>query len=305
MEVSGIDTLAYWLGDDLESLLRQLGGEIESVEELTRLVSAQQRKASFKLTLKDGRLFKARRFKPESHSAVIALAPLLDKFNFSRIVATCGKVAIAQWISGTAMGPDSVTDEQAHSAGVLLARVHTITDLPADLLDRVPDVRWYTNKTSRYLAALVDRGALESALAKRIAEIAVARQPDNFEAGLIHGDFCADNMVISDDGEIYVIDNESLALRALDYDVARCWSRWPMAGGLRQAFAEGYERYRSLHAFNAHVEFWAINAFALTAHVHVNHHKPCQPALRALERISRGDMENLWPDLSSSHAISN
>lgn len=292
------EALAARFGDDLQELVRQLGIKIDSAEEITRLISARQRKASFKLTLTDGRLFKARRFKtPDHFSSVVALSPLIEDLHFSRIVAAHGMASIEQWIGGSPLSAKAVTEGQAHWAGSLLGQLHKITDLPQDLLARAPDVNWYSSKINTHLAALVARGALEPALAEKIFELALECQPASFDVGLTHGDFCADNMVIRDNGEIFVVDNESLGLGALDYDIARCLTRWPMNEALRKAFLEGYQRHRSLQVFASHQEFWAIKALSLTVYVHFNHNRSCEPSLAALEQIADGAGDRSWLDL--------
>lgn len=292
------ETLAAWFGNDLQILVRQLGIEIDSAEEITCLTSARQRKASFKLTLTDGRLFKARRFRTlDRFSSAVALAPFIEDLHFSRIVAAHGMASIEQWIAGSPLSADAVSERQANWAGALLGQLHTITDLPPDLLARAPAGSWYNNKINTHLTALVARGALEPALAEKIFELALERQPATFDVGLIHGDFCADNMVISDNGEIFVVDNESLGLGAFDYDIARCLTRWPMNEALRKAFVEGYQRHRSLQVFSSHLEFWAIKALSLTVYVHFNHNRSCEPSLAALKQIVGGAGDRLWLDL--------
>lgn len=292
------EALAGRFGDDLEVLVRQLDGEIESAEELTRLTSDRQTKASFKLIFKDGRLFKARRFKTiDDWSSVVALSPLLDELHFSRVIAGYGMATVEEWVAGYPLSMEDVTETQARGAGALLGHLHTITDLPTDLLPRAPDGNWYTDAINTHLAALVEQGVLESVSAQKIYEAAVHDQPARFAVGLIHGDFCADNMIVKEDSEIVVIDNETLRLGALDFDIARCWCRWPMTEPLRRAFAEGYQRYRTLEGIDAHREFWAIKALSQSVFVHVKHKKRCQPALDALKRIGSGARGDLWPHL--------
>jgi len=299
MDIVGREALARWLGDDLAELMKQIGGELESAEELTVLVSPRQRKASFKLTLLDGRVFKARRMKSSTRwASVVALSPLVENMPFAGVIAAHGMSCIEQWIPGTPLRAESVTPDQARRAGEVLGRLHT-TSLPSpELLKTAPDGSWYRNRLDRHLAALVVRGALGHATARRIFTSAVEHQPATFEIGLIHGDFSADNIVIKDDGEIAVIDNESLRLAALDFDLARCRTRWPMTEVIAGAFVDGYQCYRSPETAGADKTFWEICALALTAYAQTNHNKPAGPVLDELRRLDRPNMPGWRGDQS-------
>jgi hypothetical protein len=292
--------LATWFGDDLHELVNVLGGEVQSARELTRLVSARQRKASFRLDFADGRRCKARRFRTaESASSALALSPLLEALPFSRILVARGLVAVEQWIEGIPLQPGDVSVEQAQVAGALLGRVHAITGLPADLLAHVPGGNWHADSIDAHLQELVAAGVLATAAAARLHAAAMANQPGRLAIGLVHGDFCADNIVVDCEGELFVVDNESLHLGALDYDLARCWVRWPMSESLRAAFAGGYRSVRGLEGFTLHATFWAIKALSQSIAVHLRHNKRCEPALEALLRISGERGAVVWPERSA------
>ncbi len=292
--------LATWFGDDLHDLVKALGGEVQFARELTRLVSTRQRKASFRLDLADGRRCKARRFRTaEGAAAALALAPLLEALPFSRILVARGLVTVEQWIEGVPLRPGDVSVEQAQVAGALLGRVHAITALPADLLAQVPGGNWYADSIDVHLQELVAAGVLATAPAARLHEAAMANQPGRLAIGLVHGDFCADNIVVDGEGDLFVVDNESLHLGALDYDLARCWVRWPMSESLRAAFAGGYRSVRGLEGFSRHATFWAIKALSQSIAVHLRHNSRCEPALAALLRMSCEPGAVVWPERSA------
>jgi thiamine kinase-like enzyme len=107
-------------------------------------------------------------------------------------------------------------------------------------------------------------------------------------------------MVVTPEGQVVVIDNEGLRVGPLDYDLARCWSRWPMTGTQRQAFCDGYRQYRSLETFQAHRQFWAIRAMSQSLSVHLKHGKENPQALAALRCIAAGDDRQFWPTLPAA-----
>ena len=292
--------LVTWFGDDLELLVKMLAGEVQSARELTRLVSDRQRKASFHLEFTDGRQFKARRYRTAAAiSSAVALSPLLAALPFSRVLVNRGLVALEQWIEGTPLSPAAVSAEQARAAGALLGRIHCIADLPTDLPAQMPAGNWYADNIGAHLQELVAAGALTASVAARLHRAASANRPERLDRGLVHGDFCADNIVVDGSGGLFVVDNESLQLAALDYDLARCWARWPMSQSQRIAFAEGYRGFRGLGAFAAHATFWAIQALSQSIAVHLRHNKPCEAALAALRQIGCEPGTARWPELSA------
>jgi Ser/Thr protein kinase RdoA (MazF antagonist) len=173
--------------------------------------------------------------------------------------------------------------------------VHTRTGLPAGSNAAVPDADGQLDMVLSYLSAIAKYDPQHSDLCESIAEIAVMQRPLDFESGLIHADFCADNMIVTGEGDIVVIDNEQLRVGALDYDLARCWCRWPMNSAQREAFCRGYEQYRSLQQFAQNQTFWAIRALTLSIQVHYGHGRTNQSALDTLFRLSSGGKNGLWP----------
>ena len=233
MKILAADTekaLETRFGPDLQVLKQHLGGAVETAEELTRITSPGLEKASFKLTLEDGRRFKLRRFNSAGDwSSVVLLAPLLNKLAFSRLVFAHGMAAIEQWVPGKPLAAGAVSQDQLTRAGEILGQVHG-TELRSSVRPASPvDVDSYLEGIAAHLAALEEHCVLDSGAARKLREMASHARPDRIDTGLIHGDFCAENMVVTDREDIVVVDNESLRVGELDYDIARSWARWPMS----------------------------------------------------------------------------
>ncbi len=289
--------LARRFGDELGILLRQLGAEVRHAQELTRLVSSRQRKAAFRLLLTDGRQVKARKFKtPEEAALALSLSPLLDDRHFSRTLAAFGSSSIEEWVSGVAPAANEISPEQARRAGALLGELHGTKALP-DSATAALSIAEHVALMDTHLAALTRQQVLSAVQADRVREQALMNCPASFEPGLIHGDFCVDNMIVDGAGRLVLIDNESLCPGALDFDLARSWCRWPMTDACRLAFAEGYRQYRELDTFFNHRMFWAVRALLMSVYVHVKHGRPCPSALAALLRLGAGAEDGFWAAL--------
>jgi aminoglycoside phosphotransferase (APT) family kinase protein len=83
--------------------------------------------------------------------------------------------------------------------------------------------------------------------------------------GLVHKDFCRENMVVSPDGVVRVVDNETLAVDCPDYDLTRTWYRWPMDPAQAVAYLAGYRRHRSTETLARHFPFWAVAVLSESA----------------------------------------
>ncbi len=105
------------------------------------------------------------------------------------------------------------------------------------------------------LVALNALGRRDEEAAIRFAmDVAPARS----EMSIVHGDFCSENIVITDAGQAWIVDNERLSIDTPAYDLARTWYRWSMGPKGRDAFMRGYRRHRSPRDFHDHFLFWAI-----------------------------------------------
>lgn len=298
MQVEWQSLLARHFGDDLSLLLQSYGGEVVHAEELTRFVSRRQRKAVFKLELVDGQVLKARRFKTEGEVALAAtLTSLLDGRHYSRVLAGLGTTTLEEWMPGSPLSPEGVTLRQARKAGELLGRLHTTTGLPGPETAPVLPLATHVALMREQLLGLAGQGVLASSEVEQISGLLERARPCSFEVGLIHGDFCVDNMVVDRAGELALIDNESLCVGPLDFDIARAWCRWPMTDAVRDAFVAGYSEFRELCSFAAHRQFWALRALLRSVHVHLKHEQPCQPAVAALQRLASGAETGFWASL--------
>ncbi len=306
MQLEWQQALARRFGSDLNVLLHRFDCEVVHAEELTRFVSRRQRKAAFKLELGDGRLLKARRFKTAQEVVVAAaLTPLLDGRHYSRVLAAFGSSTLEEWRPGATLLAEAVTVGQVRKAGELLGRLHTTAGLPGPEVAPVLPITVHLALMQKHLGALVAQGVLTSSVAARILDLAEKTMPQQFETGLVHGDFCVDNMVADSAGKLVLIDNESLCVGPQDFDIARAWCRWPMTDAARDAFTAGYTQFRGLDSFLRHRQFWALRALLMSIYVHLKHEQPCYPAVAALRSLGDGAQEGFWATLPEQSATGN
>ena len=163
---------------------------------------------------------------------------------------------LEEWIDGAELGDGCPSAARIAEAGALLAGLHARTTLIGETLLERRDTQDWRARSEADLQSLTDASALDAAAADRIRAELEALDPRRALFGLIHSDFCGENMLIDGVGRLRVIDNERLRVDALGFDVARCWYRWSLPPAawedLRSAYAGALRCSEPLDAF----AFW-------------------------------------------------
>ena len=232
---------------------------------MTTLPSPLRSRTAFRLRLADGRELKGRRAASEACAArVERWSALLDPRHFPRLLARQGVALLSEWVEGTPGADAGDASALCRQAGALQGAVHR-TLVPDDEA-RSGQAEWraWARRLDRDLRGLVAAGRLDAVAAARAMTIAEAGAPPAVEVGLVHGDLCLENIVVRN-GIVQVVDTEDLRVYACDYDLARTWYRWPMAGPAWHAYREGYETERGVRPFLDHFAHWAIVVLAESA----------------------------------------
>lgn len=244
------------LAEDLRELVRTAGLDIAEFVEIGPVRGAPYGKHTYRLRLGDGGSLKGRTCHSSRRAARYArLSRRLDPHRFPRVVSRSGNALLEEWVEGRPLTTAEWTNERVRECGEILGRLHRN--------DRRPPPRWRTpalelRRLQDRIGGLVEAGALTRHEADWLCAAAEASLPPRIDWGLVHGDFCAANIVIRPSGTLAVVDNESLDLGALDGDLARTWYRWPQDHEQRRVFAEGVERHRCTDGFRASRTYWII-----------------------------------------------
>jgi aminoglycoside phosphotransferase (APT) family kinase protein len=202
-------------------------------------------------------MLKARRLPTATDvERVKRLSALLDPRWFPPVVAHHGCALLTAWIPGSAIGPHGWTPARVRVCGRLQATIHRLAVPGRDSRGRRPADR--ERRLDRFLRELVGGHVLHTARAREVRRLAVATAPSNESTGVCHKDFCGENVILSDAGELCVIDNEAIGVDAREYDLARTWYRWPMTPSQQRAYADGYGAHEHVARFAAHFLYWAL-----------------------------------------------
>ncbi len=222
-------------------------------------------RSTWKIELEDGHTIKARTLRDEEDARRLFDIRRRLPAGFAPAIARRGVVLLEDWIDGEALTRTPPSRAQAEAAGVLLGELHAMDQVGRlHVRGRESTDRW-REETDRGLSAIREAGELDEDGARRIRAALERRDPGRALLGLIHRDFCGENMVIDGSGELRVIDNEYFFVDALALDVAQTWYRWPLSVPLWDAFVSGYAKTAPSEEPIEMLPFWSFVAVIKSA----------------------------------------
>ena len=248
------------LGSDLLALIAERGIPLTRAFEVTRLRTPARSRGAFALDFADGRRLKGRRLDASDEAdRMVRLSTLLGD-GHARIVAARGESVLQDWIEGPTLASlPALPADLVRRCGSLLGSLHGIDPAPAGVPGS--NTSEVADKIERTAARLRECDAAPADLVRRALDAADRARPGSSSVGLVHRDFCAENLVLSGGRRPISIDDALLAVAPHDLDLARTWVRWPMPRAERRQLAAGYAEHRPLKAFLEHFDFWAVAAW--------------------------------------------
>lgn len=251
------------VGEDLWSLFKSLNFHVLEVKRLTKIFSSVLERESFKITLHDGRIFKARCFSNiEEAERVKQLSHFLPAGRFPKTLDSCGKALLIEWIQGERLRVENGRANIFMKAGRIQRTLHNST-LPKHMYrNRHSELRYWQDRLAWKIDYLTEKNLLSSSEADELSRIAKLQSSGSLVIGLTHGDFCLENMILDRQHNLCIVDLERILVTAVVYDIARTIYRWPMNKQQRQAYLRGYGKSSILNAFFGEPSFWLILVIA-------------------------------------------
>ena len=269
---------------DLHALVADYPSELLSVREVTQLKSSHSLRATYRLEFIDKGIVKGRVLdEPAQARRLVALAPYLDKSVFPQLIAVRGHALLEEWREGLPLTAPGADQTWAFFAGKVLGALHASELNPEILEDPERTLAPQMERLGRALENIVLAGGLRHAQASVLRHSACSQAPGTLKAGLVHLDFCAENM-IQHEGRLYVIDNELLDIGILDADLGRTWYRWPSLQ--HHEFLRGYQQFRDATGFLQRQMFWAVYTLSLAADYRLTAELPSVAVLNELRKLA-------------------
>jgi thiamine kinase-like enzyme len=245
------------LPEEIAFALERAGLRARRAQPLARLDAGASGRALFKIELEDGRVLKARRL--EDAAAVRRLCAIRRELPaaFAPVVDASGRVLLEAWIEGKQLDA-CPSAEQIAEAAALLASLHARAQLAGRPLHERRSTRDWRERSEADLAQLLAAGAIDAGCAQRARAGLERLDPERAIFGLVHSDFCGENLLIDGAGRLRVIDNERLRVDALGFDVARTRHRWPLPPHAWGDFCDAYAAASPFSEPLEHVAFWEL-----------------------------------------------
>jgi thiamine kinase-like enzyme len=233
---------------------------------ITRHRAGADTRVAYRLELDDGRVVKARCCADEARAHdVWQIRRHLSAPGLARVYLRDGLVLMEEWVEGIPLSrADGASEHVIAAAATILAHLHG-AEPSGDPVAHSMTVAERLAQAHHDLALLAEHGALRRGQVGAMRDALRRLDPGTAGTGIIHRDFCAENMVRGLDGRIWVIDNEGLAVGPLAYDLGRGWYRWPMPAAAWGLFLETYAARRALALTDPPLTVWKIAATARSA----------------------------------------
>jgi Ser/Thr protein kinase RdoA (MazF antagonist) len=198
-------------------------------------------RVTYRVELASGDVVKVRRVtRPRAPRRAELVVRALADPDLPAPLALEGRVTVERWVDGVPLNASTPTMAEIEAAADLLGRLHAVTSVPGRPFRRVASLAPLLAKTATRIDSLRERELLTDAEAQDLVTRLHEGFPERATRGVVHGDLCAENLVVTPDGRLVSIDNERVRIDFLDLDLARTWVRWPMSQDARAHFERRY-----------------------------------------------------------------
>jgi aminoglycoside phosphotransferase (APT) family kinase protein len=246
---------------DVLRVLADLGLEARSFSTVGTYPKWRPGRVTYRVELASGETIKVRRLtRTRAPRRAELVVRALDDPDLPVPLALDGRVTVERWVDGVPLDTITPTVPQIEAAADLLGRLHAHTSVPGRPFRRVGSVAPLLAKSEKRIDALRERDLLSDVEARALAARLRGGLPERATRGVVHGDLCAENLVVTPDDRLVSIDNERVRFDFLDYDLARTWVRWPMPASARAAFERRYSTWGRAVPVADEAAAWRVTA---------------------------------------------
>jgi len=214
----------------------------------------------FRVELDNGVLVKARRMEDATAALCLQEMRAAAPPGYAPILHRHAEVLIERWIDGEDLARRDATTAELVAAATLLAQLHRVEHASGQALPTMRDTAPERKAADGALTRLEEDGALRPADADAISSALARLDPGRTLCGLVHTDFCGENIVVDANGRLHAIDNERMEVGPFGLDVARTWYRWRLPDADWEHFRASYRERMPHDDALRHFAFWALVA---------------------------------------------
>lgn len=229
------------LDPEIAVALDRAGLRVRAFRRISKIRSPDARRSVYWIDLDSGHAIRARRVEDEetAHRLFEIRRDLPDAF--APAFACYGAVLLEDWIDGKELGDTPPSDAHLVDVGSLLAHLHATPTVAGHPVHQMGSTAAWRDKAEGGLREIFAASGLDKQTAGLIHGALERRDPGQAIFGLVHTDFCGENMIVDRMGRLRVVDNERIGIDALGFDLARTWYRWALP-------APAWERLQSVYA---------------------------------------------------------
>lgn len=253
------------LDPEIAAALARAGLCGHAFRHLSKTISPESRRSVYRIDTDTGNTIKARRVEDEGTARRLFEVRRELPDAFAAVIGIYGSVLLEEWVEGEELGNEIPTDANIVTAAALLARLHTTQTLAGQRLRERRSTAAWRDTAEESLRHILAVDALDTTAAARILDALQRLDPGEATVGLVHTDFCGENMVVDRAGRLRVVDNERIGVDALAFDVARTWYRWGLPARAWERFRSAYVARMSFREPLDTIGFWSIVAVTHSA----------------------------------------
>jgi hypothetical protein len=277
-----------FLETEIRAALEQAGIRVRSFARISNFHLTENGRSCYRIDHDHG-IVKARLLENEPTARQLAEFRRELSDDFVPIISQHGRVLIEDWIDGEAL-PDIPELHWLTTAGALLGDLHARPAIGHRMLHEVRTTADHHLAAQKSLRRMMANGALGEEDVARLERILQRYDPLQATYGLVHLDFCGENMVIDRTGRLRVVDNERIGLNSLCLDLARTWYRWALPAPAWDSFCIAYTERLPFPDPPDSLRFWKIETIAKSAELRLRAYpEKANVPLRCLKALAAED----------------
>jgi aminoglycoside phosphotransferase (APT) family kinase protein len=257
-----------FLETEILAALEQSGIHIRSFIRISNFHLTPNGRSCYRIDHDHG-IVKARLLEDEPAAQQLAAFRRELPDDFTPLVSQHGRVLIEEWIDGNPL-PDMPGHHWPAIAGAILGDLHARPTFGQSTLHEMHTTEDHHLAAQQSLRRIAITGALGEKDVARLERILQRYDPLQATYGLVHFDFCGENMVIDRAGRLRIVDNERIGLNSLCNDLMRTWYRWALPAPEWDSFCNAYTSRLPFPNPPDSFPFWKIVAIARSAELRLS-----------------------------------
>jgi hypothetical protein len=246
------------LDQEVADALDHAGLRVQRSRPISALRAPGRRRSAYRIDLQSGETIKARLVEDEETARRLFDLRRDLPCAFVPAFAQYRAVLLERWIPGDVVRDEHLSDALVVQAAALLANLHRTRIVLGVAVNEAGNTASWRKRSECDLLEIVSAGEFDSMQASTLLETLSHTDPGKAIFGLVHTDFCGENMVVDQGGRLHVVDNERLSIDSLGYDFARAWYRWALPEPLWASFRNAYATHAALAEPLETFDFWSI-----------------------------------------------